>query len=115
MGNVLLTGGFGYIGSHIAVVLAEKNIEFIIYDNFSNSKFSVKDRLEKTIGKSIKYVQGDIRDTRKLIETFKNREVDSVIHLAALKSVEESIAYPLKYYENNQSLFISLALSYMYV
>ena len=56
MNRILLTGGFGYIGSHTAAYLAEKNKDFLIYDNFLNSKYSVIERLEKTINKNIEYV-----------------------------------------------------------
>ena len=70
MKRILLTGGFGYIGSHTASVLASENKDFIIYDNFSNSKFSVLERLEKTINKKIVYVNADILESI-CIEDFK--------------------------------------------
>ena len=101
MTKILLTGGFGYVGSHTAAHLAEKNEDFVIYDNFINSKFSIVERLEKTINKKIEYVNGDIKDTNKLIETIKNYQIKAVIHFAALKSVKESINNPLNYYEIN--------------
>ena len=62
MGCILLTGGFGYIGSHTATILSEKNIDFVIYDNFSNSKKSVIKRLEKITKSKVKYEIGDLRD-----------------------------------------------------
>ena len=74
MSTILLTGGFGYIGSHTASFLAEKNKDFLIYDNFLTSKYSVLERLEKTIGKNIKYVDGDIKDTENLTEVLKKYE-----------------------------------------
>tara|TARA_X000000950_G_C13910694_1_gene658883 strand:+ start:3131 stop:4135 length:1005 start_codon:yes stop_codon:yes gene_type:complete len=108
MSTILLTGGFGYIGSHTASVLAEKNKDFVIYDNFLNSKHSVLERLESTIGKKIKFVNGDVNDTEKLIEILKKYQINSVIHFAALKSVRESIMNPIKYYEINVGGTISL-------
>ena len=108
MDNILLTGGFGYIGSHTASVLAEKGLNFVIFDNFSNCKKSIIYRLEKLINKKINYVNGDIRDTNKLINTIKENQISSVIHFAALKSVEDSIFDPIKYYETNVSGTISL-------
>ena len=65
MNRVLLTGGFGYVGSHTAAFLAEKSDYFVIYDNFYNSKYSVIERLEKTTSKKIDYIEGDINDTNK--------------------------------------------------
>ena len=111
MSRILLTGGFGYVGSHTATLLAQKNKEFIIYDNFINSKYSVLDRLQKTINKKIDYVNGDINDTNKLIKTLNNYQIEAVIHFAALKSVKESILYPLKYYEINVNGTISLLIA----
>ena len=111
MNKILLTGGFGYIGSHTAVQLAEKNREFVIYDNFSNCKSSVLERLERTINKKIEFVKGDINDTNKLIQTINHYKIKAVIHFAALKSVKESIKYPLNYYEINVGGTISLLLA----
>jgi len=108
MSMILLTGGFGYIGSHTASLLSEKNVDFLIYDNFSTSKYSVLERLEKTISKKINYVDGDIKDTERLIEVFSKNNIDSVIHFAALKSVRESIIDPIKYYEINVGGTLSL-------
>ena len=111
MKRILLTGGFGYIGSHTASVLASENKDFIIYDNFSNSKFSVLERLEKTINKKTVYVNADILDTNKLIQTIDNYEIKSVMHFAALKSVRESFIKPLSYYQINIAGTISLLLA----
>ena len=108
MSTILLTGGFGYIGSHTASFLAEKNKDFLIYDNFLTSKYSVLERLEKTIGKNIKYVDGDIKDTENLTEVLKKYDINSVVHFAGLKSVRESIINPMKYYEINVGGTLSL-------
>ena len=75
MNRILLTGGFGYIGSHTATILADKKKEFIIYDNFSNSKIDIVERLEKTTKQKIKYIAGDVRDTKKLINVIDLNEV----------------------------------------
>ncbi len=114
MKKILLTGGFGYIGSHTAALLAERNKDFIIYDNFSNVKYSVIDRLEKIIKRKIEYVKGDIQDTNKLINTIKKYQINAVIHLAALKSVRESTLNPLKYYQINVGGTISLLKAMQY-
>ena len=108
MKNVMITGGLGYIGSHTASLLAKKNIKFLIIDNLSNCKIGVIKRLEKIIEQKISFIEADIRDTNKLNLIFQKNEVSSVLHFAALKSVEESISSPIEYYENNISGTISL-------
>ena len=108
MKRILLTGGFGYIGTHIASLLNEENNQFVIYDNFSNCKKTIIDRLNKLTGKKIKYVFGDIRDNSKLIKVIKENNIFSVIHLAALKSIEESVISPIEYYDVNVNGTISL-------
>ena len=98
---VLVTGGAGYIGSHTCVELSEAGYDFVVYDNLSNSSQEALKRVEKIIGKAIKFVKGDIREREKLQETFDRYDIDSVIHFAGLKAVGESVEKPLKYYDNN--------------
>ncbi|KAB7889762.1 UDP-glucose 4-epimerase GalE [Poseidonibacter ostreae] len=98
---ILITGGAGYVGSHTLVELAKENYDFIVYDNLSNSSQESLKRVEKIIGKSITFINGDIRDTAKLKETFTNYNIDSVIHFAGLKAVGESVMHPISYYDNN--------------
>jgi UDP-glucose 4-epimerase len=98
---ILITGGAGYIGSHTLVELANANHDFIVYDNLSNSSQESIKRVENIIGKPIAFINGDIRDTQKLKQTFINHSIDSVIHFAGLKAVGESVAKPLEYYDNN--------------
>jgi UDP-glucose 4-epimerase len=100
-GQILITGGAGYIGSHTLVEIANSNHDFIVYDNLSNSSQESIKRVEKIIGKNIIFINGDIRDTDKLKEIFTNHNIDSVIHFAGLKAVGESVAKPLEYYDNN--------------
>ena len=108
MGCILITGGFGYIGSHTATILAKKNLDFIIYDNFCNAKKGVIKRLEKIIKKRVKYEIGDLQNKNNLIKIIKKYKVNSVIHLAAFKSVENSLLTPTEYYENNVGGSLSL-------
>jgi UDP-glucose 4-epimerase len=96
-----LTGGLGFIGSHTAVVLAEAGYEVVLYDNLSNSKLSVLDRLETITGKQLTFIEGDVRDTAKLEEILKAYQIDAVIHFAGLKAVGESVEKPIEYYDNN--------------
>lgn len=99
--KILVTGGAGYIGSHTLIDLHNAGYEFVVYDNLSNSsKESIK-RIEKIIKKSISFEEGDIRDIKKLEDTFSKYSIDSVIHFAGLKAVGESVEKPLEYYDNN--------------
>lgn len=97
--NILITGGLGYIGSHIAKIL--KNKAFII-DNKSNSNLNYK----KYLPNSKVFIGNLESDIMKSI--FKNYKIESVIHLAGVKSATESVTDPLKYYENNIKTSIDL-------
>ena len=99
--KLLITGGAGYIGSHILIELARANYDFVVYDNLSNSSQESLKRVSKIIERDIIFINGDTRDTDKLKEVFKNYYIDSVIHFAVLKAVGESVSNPLEYYDNN--------------
>ena len=101
MSCILLTGGFGYIGSHTAAVLADKKQKFVIVDNFSNCKKDMFRKLEKITNQEIIFYDLDIKDTHKLREIIIQNKITSVIHFAALKSVSESLINPLEYYDVN--------------
>ena len=104
----LLTGGFGYIGSHTAAILAENEQKFIILDNFINCKRNVVAKLEKITKQNIRFYEADVRDTERLIKIINENKVSSVIHFAALKSVSDSLIRPLEYYEVNVNGTVSL-------
>jgi len=93
MSKVLVTGGAGYIGAHVAAELLKSGYSIRIYDDFSNGLHRRVD------GKFRDIVDGDMLDRVKLLSALDG--IDAVIHLAAKKSVEESVKDPLKYYENN--------------
>lgn len=99
--TVLVTGGAGYIGSHTVLQLLEADYNVIVFDNLSNSSEESLKRVKKLTGKDLKFVKGDILDKDALREVFKNDNIDSVIHFAALKAVGESVEKPLMYYHNN--------------
>lgn len=98
---VLVTGGAGYIGSHTVIELLEDNKDVIIVDNFCNSNPIVLDRIRMISGKDFKFYKVDITNGDELEVVFKENNIDSVIHFAALKAVGESVAKPLEYYTNN--------------
>jgi len=98
---VLVTGGAGYIGSHTCIALDEAGFDFVVFDNLCNSSKESLNRVEKIIGKKVKFVEGDIRNQNDLQSVFDNYSIDSVIHFAGLKAVGESVEKPLEYYDNN--------------
>jgi UDP-glucose 4-epimerase len=106
--NILLTGGTGYIGSHTATVLIEACHNIVLFDNLSNSRRDVVDRLEKITNQNIPFVEGDIRDTSLLSKAIKDYQVDAVIQFAGLKAVGESVEKPIEYFDNNVGGTISL-------
>lgn len=91
--NILVTGGAGYIGSHIVRDLGEKGFEPVVYDNLSTGN-----RENILCGQ---FVHGDLKDTALLKKTIQDYDIKSVIHFAASIVVEESVSEPLAYYENN--------------
>lgn len=101
MKKILVTGGTGYIGSHTVVALLEQGYEPIILDNLSNSSHRVLSRIEALTTHKTVFVQGDIGDINVLTRVFSEHELDAVIHFAGLKAVGESVAQPLRYYQNN--------------
>lgn len=107
-GTVLVTGGTGYIGCHIVVELLNLNYKVVIVDNLSNSNIKVLDRIFKITNQKPTFYQSDIRDKEALKGIILTEKVSAVIHLAALKSVAESVSNPLKYYDNNVNGFIKL-------
>lgn len=106
---ILVTGGAGYIGSHTCVELLNAGYDLLVLDNFSNSQPESLNRVEKITGKSIKLIEGDIRNRDLLREVFRLHNIDGVIHFAGLKSVGESVEKPLIYYDNNVSGSLILA------
>ena len=99
--RILVTGGAGYIGSHTSIVLLEQGHDVVIVDNLCNSKRVAVDRVEELSGKQVTFYQYDVCDEAKMREVFSKESIDAVIHFAGLKAVGESVAIPLRYYDNN--------------
>jgi UDP-glucose 4-epimerase len=106
--NILLTGGAGYIGSHTLVALTEAGFAPIILDNFSNSHRAVLPRLRAITQRPVLCEAGDVLDTAFVQDVLRRHQVVGVIHLAGDKAVGESVAKPLKYYQNNLVGAVSL-------
>ena len=100
--KILVTGGLGYIGSHVTTLLLDKDFEVLCLDNLENSSESVLDGINKITGKSPTFENIDIRDKSSLrILLDEHVDIKGVIHFAAYKAVEESHKIPLDYYQNN--------------
>ncbi|MGY8661347.1 UDP-glucose 4-epimerase GalE [Bradyrhizobium sp. UFLA05-109] len=98
---IMLTGGAGYIGSHICIALLDAGFDVVVVDNLSNSKTASLDRVQSICGRSLVFRHTDIRDEEAIYETLRAYDVTAVIHLAGLKAVGESNVRPMTYYENN--------------
>lgn len=102
MTKILVTGGAGYIGSHTVVELQQNGFDVVIVDNLSNSYAGVIDNIEKITGIRPGFEKLDLKEEKKTDDFFRrNQNINGIIHFAALKAVGESVAEPLKYYENN--------------
>ncbi len=101
--KVLVTGGLGYIGSHTVVALAEAGHQVIVVDNGSSNIPDAHNRINSLIdGRNVTFVTCDISNDYLLLRgIFSKENLDAVIHLAACKSVEQSMLYPDKYFNNN--------------
>ena len=94
MKNILVTGGAGFIGSHIIELLVKSKNKIIIVDNLNTG-------FKKLINKKCKFIKADIRNEKKLNKIIKKNKIDTVIHLAALLNVSEAEKNKKKYYSNN--------------
>ncbi|QYJ88667.1 UDP-glucose 4-epimerase GalE [Shewanella halotolerans] len=99
--TILVTGGAGYIGSHTVVELLNDDQQVVIIDNLSNSSVEALKRVEQITNKGVTFYQGDVLNKAFLQKVFTDHDIDAVIHFAGLKAVGESVAQPLRYYENN--------------
>lgn len=99
--KVLLTGGAGYIGSHCAVALIAAGHQVVGFDNLSNSRPQVVERVESITGTRIPLVVGDIRDREAVRRALTDHAIEAVVHFAGLKAVGESVEKPILYYDNN--------------
>lgn len=109
MQKILVTGGLGYIGSHVVVELQKMNFEVIIIDDLSNSSIDVLDRIIKITGIRPVFEKIDLKEKRDVTKFFnRNTDLEGIIHFAASKAVGESVHNPLKYYKNNINSLVYL-------
>ena len=98
---ILITGGAGYIGSHASLELIRAGLDIVVVDNLSNSHQESLQRVGELGKAKIPFHRVDIRDRSGVEGVFKAHQIDSVMHFAGLKAVGESVAQPLRYYDNN--------------
>ncbi len=106
--EILITGGAGYIGCHTCLELLQAGYDLVVVDNLSNSKQESLVRVERLAGKSLTFYPIDLLDKAALTSVFARHTITAVIHFAGLKSVNESVAVPLLYYQNNLTGTINL-------
>lgn len=108
MKTVLVSGGAGYIGSHVTVELIQSGYEVVVADNFSNCDRTCFDGVQKILGRTLPFEEIDFCNAAAADALFAKYHIDAVIHFAAFKAVGESVADPLKYYGNNLESFVNV-------
>ena len=107
--QILVSGGAGYIGSHVTVELINAGYDVIVADNMSNCDMTCFEGVKKITGREdIPFVKMDFCDYDAVDNLFKSYTIDAVIHFAAFKAVGESVANPIMYYRNNLVSFLNL-------
>ncbi len=106
--TVLVSGGAGFIGSHVTVELSNAGYDVVIADNFSNCDETNYKGVCQILGKELPLIKMDFCDAKAVDELFDSHQIDAVIHFAAYKAVGESVAEPLMYYNNNLVSFINI-------
>lgn len=101
MGEILVTGGAGFIGTHTCIALLQAGYSVVILDNLCNAKQESLLHLQEITGKSIPFYHMDIRNADGLRQIFQTHHISAVLHFAGLKAVGESVQQPLRYYQNN--------------
>lgn len=107
--KVLVSGGAGYIGSHVTVELIAAGYDVVVADNMSNCDMTCFEGVKKITGRDdIPFYQIDCCDYASVEKMFCEHRIDAVIHFAAFKAVGESVAEPIKYYRNNLVSFLNI-------
>jgi len=106
--TVLVSGGAGFIGSHVTVELVNAGYDVVVADNMSNCDMTCFEGVTKIIGKRLPFVQMDFCDAAAVDKLFSDYKIDAVIHFAAFKAVGESVSEPVKYYSNNLNSFLNV-------
>lgn len=108
MSQVLVTGGAGYIGSHMCVELLNSGHDVVVLDNFANSSADSIAAVTRLTNRPVSFVEADLRDDIALSEIFRGHDISAVLHFGGLKAVGESVSEPVRYYDNNVNGTLSL-------
>ena len=106
--TVLVSGGAGFIGSHVTVELVEAGYDVVVADNMSNCDMTCFEGVMKIIGRKLPFVKMDFCDMEAVNRLFTDYRIDAVIHFAAFKAVGESVEEPVLYYRNNLVSFLNV-------
>ena len=106
--TVLVSGGAGFIGSHVTVELVQAGYDVVVADNFSNCDRTCFNGVTRIIGRELPLETVDFCDEKAARAIFEKYPIDAVIHFAAFKAVGESVEQPLKYYKNNLQSFLNV-------
>ena len=106
--TVLVSGGAGYIGSHVTVELVQAGYDVVIADNMSNCDETNYRGVCEITGRELPFVKMDFCDSDAVERLFEEYRLDAVIHFAAFKAVGESVSEPVKYYRNNLCSFLNV-------
>ena len=106
--TVLVSGGAGFIGSHVTVELTQAGYDVVIADNMSNCDDTNYRGVCGILGKELPFIKMDFCDGNAVDALFAKYKIDAVIHFAAFKAVGESVDEPLKYYRNNLLSFLNV-------
>ncbi|MET3682900.1 UDP-glucose 4-epimerase [Alkalibacillus flavidus] len=98
---ILVTGGAGFIGSHLCLEMLNEGHDVIVVDHLFSTKKESLNRVEEITGKTLTFYRFNLLDRSKLEQVFKNHSIEAVVHLAGFKAVSESVSLPLSYYNNN--------------
>ena len=106
--TVLVSGGAGFIGSHVTVELSQAGYDVVIADNMSNCDETNYNGVCAILGKKLPFIKMDFCDMPAVTKLFDSYKIDAVIHFAAFKAVGESVDEPLMYYRNNLDSFLNI-------
>ena len=107
--RVLVSGGAGFIGSHVTVELIEAGYDVVVADDMSNCDLTCFEGVKQITGKDdIPFIKMDFCDAKAVDKLFSDYNIDAVIHFAAFKAVGESVDEPVKYYKNNLDSFLNV-------
>lgn len=111
MGYIMVTGGTGFIGSHVCVELLLQGLKVVVVDNFANSNATTLFKMRQLAGcidDDMRFFKVDLRDEAALTKVVEGHEIEVCVHLAGSKAVGESVAKPLDYYDNNMGATFTL-------